>query len=320
MITCFEYVGLRAMADGMFKKYNLTTKGCLDNVVKVPNGDDLSSTLLAPKHKAACPLSCWWQVSATFARQGRHAETPLSHQPGQLERWPPRYAGEHGMAAIAVDEASAEPRSAWALDFVGLDPGDPGARRAAPRPPPVTGRGGQTRTFKGTRGATPHFGPRNQPLRPAERRSSAARQRVHGAHPATHVSHHDDAGPQRHVRDAPALVARASASSATDARPLRPDSPPPAKERRPAEASSRSAARRRGGRGSPSVWRSRLARGAAERDGRKGEDAAAVAPTFTGDLGNDFYAVYDGHRGRAVASHARARCTASWRRRWLAAR
>ena len=47
-----------------------------------------------------------------------------------------------------------------------------------------------------------------------------------------------------------------------------------------------------------------LACGAAERDGRKGEDVAVVAPTFTGELGADFYAVYDGHRGRAVASHA----------------
>ena len=97
----------------------------------------------------------------------------------------------------------------------------------------------------------------------------------------------------------------ASASSAADARPRDFDSPPPAKERRLAEASSRLGGEEaRRARLAECAAQSRLACGAAERDGRKGEDVAVVAPTFTGELGADFYAVYDGHRGRAVASHA----------------
>ena len=81
------------------------------------------------------------------------------------------------------------------------------------------------------------------------------------------------------------------------------ESPPPAKERRLAEACRAAEAdERRRARLAECAASSRLACGAAERDGRKGEDVAVVAPSFIGS--DDFYAVYDGHRGRAVASHA----------------
>ena len=81
----------------------------------------------------------------------------------------------------------------------------------------------------------------------------------------------------------------ASASSAADARPRDFDSPPPAKERRLAEASSRLGGEEaRRARLAECAAQSRLACGAAERDGRKGEDVAVVAPTFTGEAGSDF--------------------------------
>ena len=45
--------------------------------------------------------------------------------------------------------------------------------------------------------------------------------------------------------------------------------------------------------------------GVSERLGRKGEDRAAVRPRFNYS-DDDYVAVFDGHRGHAVASHAAA--------------